>query len=134
MKNYLILGLLGIVILAVISTQTIFKKNQTELADGLSQNQTSTTTKSATMMLDPETGEIMTDPEKIDKLSTAAPESTTETQSEIKGTEMTMTEMDDGALKIDLGKRFIRPNRAAVDEHGNVIEQDHTELESQESE
>ena len=129
MKNYTILGLLGVIALAVLSTQFLFKN--ADPIDELSQSQT-TNSKNATMVLDPETGEIMTDPDKIEKLK-ANPQSTAQNQAKDKNKEMKMTEMDNGALKIDLGQRYVRPNKATVDENGNLIQKGHTELDSQES-
>jgi len=124
MKNRVIFGLLGVAALAGLSSQLLLKKANPESTTLLVKQPSA----GLEIMLDSETGEMLTDPEKITKLKAAqkTPEAT-------KSQRMVMTEMDNGALKIDLGKRFIRPLTTSVDENGELHEQGHTELQTEES-
>ena len=124
MKNRVIFGLLSAVTLAGFSSHLLLKKVNPELPVKPIQQASA----GLEIMLDPETGEMLTDPEKITELKAAqkAPEAA-------KDQRMVMTEMDNGALKIDLGKRFIRPLTTSVDDNGELHEQGHTELQTRES-
>ena len=136
MKNHIILGLLGVVVIAGLSTQVFNKKAEPEVANQLDSNSLDiVSSKASTMKIDPETGEIMTDPDKIEKLKSTPQNATTEQtdDKDIKNKEMKMTEMENGAIKVDLGKRYVRPNTATIDEHGNLVQHGHSELNQQES-
>ena len=129
MKKSIIFGLLGVVAVIGLSTQILFKKNTPELNIELGQHKSV----GREIMLDPETGEMLTDAEKINELK--AVEKAAKVKSDQK---MVMTEMEGGALKVELGKRFIKPQTASLDEDGNLVKGDHqphqSELKNEESE
>ena len=133
MKNYIIFGLLGAGVLAGVSSQTLFKKTESQQNSELSQ----TYTKNSTIMLDPETGEIMSDFKKVEEqraLMKKSAEKDPKDHAEEEKEKIVMTEMDDGAIKLSLGKRYRRPQSVSVDENGNVVAKDNTELHSAETE
>ena len=131
MKNHIILGLLGVAVVVGLSTQVLSKKAEPQLGEELNQS----TTKNATMMLDPETGEVMNDLAKIEELRAAMKNnSDKEAKDDVVKQEIVMTEMDDGTLKLSLGKRYLRPQSVSVDDDGKLIDQADDELENTESE
>ena len=131
MKNHIILGLLGVAVVVGLSTQVLSKKAEPQLGEELNQS----TTKNATMMLDPETGEVMNDLAKIEELRAAMKNnSDKEAKDDVVKQEIVMTEMDDGTLKLSLGKRYLRPQSVSVDDDGKLINQADDELENTESE
>ncbi len=132
MKNHIILGLLGVAVVVGLSTQVLSKKAEPQLGEELNQS----TTKNATMMLDPETGEVMNDLAKIEELRAAMKNNSDKEakDDDVVKQEIVMTEMDDGTLKLSLGKRYLRPQSVSVDDDGKLINQADDELENTESE
>ena len=132
MKNHIVLGLLGVAVVVGLSTQVLSKKAEPQLGEELNQS----TTKNATMMLDPETGEVMNDLAKIEELRAAMKNNSDKEakDDDVVKQEIVMTEMDDGTLKLSLGKRYLRPQSVSVDDDGKLINQADDELENTESE
>lgn len=133
MKNYIVLGLLGAGILVAVSSQVLFKKAEAQLNNEVRQSHT----KKSTLMLDPETGEIMSDFKKIEEhraLMKKSAEKDPKDHAEQEKEKIVMTEMDDGVIKLSLGKRYRRPQSVSVDEHGNLVDKSTTEPQRTESE
>lgn len=125
MKIYLLFGLLAVVVLAGLSTHFLFNEPSSDSNSDLIPVQGA----GLEMMLDEETGEMVTDPKKLDKLMALKKKPARKEKPKI-----VMTEMDDGAIKVDLGRRYIKPRSATVDENGNFINHGHTEFAAQEAE
>jgi len=78
------------------------------------------------VMIDPETGEMTSDPTARRAQKTAP--------LDIEQPDVVMTEMPNGATKIELNDRFIRPLEVSIDENGNITNEGHSELKRVEAE
>lgn len=77
------------------------------------------------VIIDPESGQIVTDQKRLIDLKKS---SGTAAAVPLEETEVTMTQLENGATRIDFNGRFIRPLTVSVGEDGELISHGHTEL------
>jgi hypothetical protein len=129
MKNYWLFGLLTIAVVFGTSAYHLLNKSNDDLGQELAQSQGA----DLEIMLDEETGEMITDPQKINKMMELKKTEKVEKAKKEKPA-IVMTEMEDGAIKVDLGRRYVKPRSASIDEDGNFINEEQIELSNEEVE
>jgi len=131
MTYRIIFGLLGAAVLYGLFTLVSFEHVPSEQVQSFdsANNVNDSVSASREIMIDPESGEMTNDPKMIEKIKK---ESKTPAAS-AKKKKVKMTEMEGGALKVELGKDWIRSHEVSIDNQGDLSTEGHSQLQVKEA-